>query len=120
MVAVGVVLGGGAEADLDVGVADAAGVLSGECTEGGGHRELIGIRDGVGEEVGARASGGEGGEGVVEWTGRERAGGGVCGLRGCGFGGGGLGGGAELLHGARELGLHGVEQDGVGLGGGSG
>ncbi len=52
MVAVGVVFGGSAEADLNVGDAAAALVGTGDGAELGGHDDGVGVGDGVAEEVG--------------------------------------------------------------------
>ncbi len=96
MCAVGVVLGLRAETDLDVGGAAMGLVLAGERAELGGHADVFGVGDRVGDEVGA-------------------------GLRGvffAGLGGRRCGGArTEGAHGAGELGLHDLHEDGVGLDG---
>ena len=77
--------GGGAEADLHVGDAAAALVGADDGAELRRHADAVGVGDGVAEEVGL---------GLLAGVGR-------C--------------VAERAHGAMELGLHGVDQDRVGL-----
>lgn len=96
MVAVGIVFGGRSDADLDVGHAATGMVDGGEGAEAGGHGDGVGVGDGVADEVGP--------------------GGLLGGIRGGGGAGrlqSGLRGGTKRCHGAGELGLHGVDEDGV-------